>query len=112
VILKPERQTVQHTLQGIGIKKNLSNSDLRINLQVWYWLHFDPYLENGKNHTHLKTFGRGKLKLEHDKLRFAISQLINGSRLKNRNIVNQKNASHDMGYLYDACDQISDLCHQ
>jgi hypothetical protein len=39
-ILKPERQTVQHTLQGIGIKKNLSNSDLRINLQVWYWLHF------------------------------------------------------------------------
>ena len=23
-----------------------------------------------------------------------------------------KNASHDMGYLYDACDQISDFCHQ
>ena len=23
-----------------------------------------------------------------------------------------KNASHDMGYLYEACDQISDLCHQ
>ena len=23
-----------------------------------------------------------------------------------------KNASHDMGYLYEACDQISDFCHQ
>jgi hypothetical protein len=23
-----------------------------------------------------------------------------------------KNASHDMGYLYKACDQISDFCHQ
>jgi hypothetical protein len=23
-----------------------------------------------------------------------------------------KNASHDMGYLYEACDQISDSCHQ
>ena len=23
-----------------------------------------------------------------------------------------KNASHDMGCLYEACDQISDLCHQ
>jgi hypothetical protein len=23
-----------------------------------------------------------------------------------------KNVSHDMGYLYEACDQISDLCHQ
>ena len=23
-----------------------------------------------------------------------------------------KNASHDMGYLYEACDQISNLCHQ
>ena len=23
-----------------------------------------------------------------------------------------KNVSHDMGYLYEACDQISDFCHQ
>jgi hypothetical protein len=23
-----------------------------------------------------------------------------------------KNPSHDMGYLYEACDQISDFCHQ
>ena len=23
-----------------------------------------------------------------------------------------KNASHDMVYLYEACDQISDFCHQ
>ena len=29
-----------------------------------------------------------------------------------RNLMGPKNASHDMGYLYDACDQISDLCHQ
>ena len=29
-----------------------------------------------------------------------------------RNLTGQKNASHDMGYLYEACDQISDFCHQ
>jgi hypothetical protein len=29
-----------------------------------------------------------------------------------RNLTGQKNASHDMGYLYKACDQISDFCHQ
>jgi hypothetical protein len=29
-----------------------------------------------------------------------------------RNLTSQKNASHDMGYLYEACDQISDFCHQ
>ena len=29
-----------------------------------------------------------------------------------RNLMGPKNASYDMGYLYDACDQISDLCHQ
>jgi hypothetical protein len=29
-----------------------------------------------------------------------------------RNPYGSKNASHDMGYLYEACDQISDLCHQ
>jgi hypothetical protein len=23
-----------------------------------------------------------------------------------------KSASHDMGYLYDVCDQISDFCHE
>ena len=23
-----------------------------------------------------------------------------------------KKDSHDMGYLYEACDQISDFCHQ
>ena len=23
-----------------------------------------------------------------------------------------KNASYDKGYLYEACDQISDLCHE
>ena len=28
-----------------------------------------------------------------------------------RNPTGQKNASHDMGYLYKACDQISDFCH-
>ena len=28
-----------------------------------------------------------------------------------RNLMGQKNASHDMGYLYEACDQISDFCH-
>jgi hypothetical protein len=27
-----------------------------------------------------------------------------------RNLMGQKNTSHDMGYLYKACDQISDLC--
>jgi len=26
--------------------------------------------------------------------------------------IGSKNASHDMGYLYEACDQISDLCRQ
>ena len=29
-----------------------------------------------------------------------------------RNLDGSKNASHDMAYLYEACDQISDLCHQ
>jgi hypothetical protein len=29
-----------------------------------------------------------------------------------RNLTGQKNASHKMGYLYEACDQISDFCHQ
>ena len=29
-----------------------------------------------------------------------------------RNLMGPKTASHDMGYLYEACDQISDLCHQ
>ena len=29
-----------------------------------------------------------------------------------RNLMGPKNASHDMGYLYEACDQISDFCHQ
>jgi hypothetical protein len=29
-----------------------------------------------------------------------------------RNLMGSKNASHDMGYLYEACDQISDFCHQ
>jgi hypothetical protein len=29
-----------------------------------------------------------------------------------RNLTGQKNASHYMGYLYEACDQISDSCHQ
>ena len=29
-----------------------------------------------------------------------------------RNLTGPKNASHDMGYLYEACDQISDFCHQ
>jgi hypothetical protein len=24
----------------------------------------------------------------------------------------KKNASHNMAYLYEACDQISDFCHQ
>jgi hypothetical protein len=28
-----------------------------------------------------------------------------------RNLTGQKTASHDMGYLYEACDQISDICH-
>jgi hypothetical protein len=31
---------------------------------------------------------------------------------KMENVDGSKNASHDMGYLYEACDQISDLCHQ
>jgi hypothetical protein len=29
-----------------------------------------------------------------------------------RNLDGSKNASHDMACLYEACDQISDLCHQ
>ena len=29
-----------------------------------------------------------------------------------RHLMGPKNASHDMGYLYEACDQISDFCHQ
>ena len=29
-----------------------------------------------------------------------------------RNLMVPKNASHDMAYLYEACDQISDFCHQ
>ena len=29
-----------------------------------------------------------------------------------RNLTGPKNASHDMGYLYEACDQISHFCHQ
>ena len=29
-----------------------------------------------------------------------------------RNQLGPKNASHDMGYLYKACDQISDFCYQ
>ena len=29
-----------------------------------------------------------------------------------RNLTGQKNASHDIGYLYEACEQISDFCHQ
>ena len=28
------------------------------------------------------------------------------------NLTGKKNASHDMGYLYEAFDQIPDLCHQ
>jgi hypothetical protein len=31
---------------------------------------------------------------------------------RSRNLTGQKNASHHMGYLYEACDQISDFCHQ
>jgi hypothetical protein len=27
-----------------------------------------------------------------------------------RNLTGQKNASHDIGYLYEACEQISDFC--
>ena len=29
-----------------------------------------------------------------------------------RNLMGPQNASHDMGYLYEASDQISDLCPQ
>jgi hypothetical protein len=29
-----------------------------------------------------------------------------------RNLTGPKNATHNMVYLYDACDQISDLCYQ
>jgi hypothetical protein len=29
-----------------------------------------------------------------------------------RNLTGQKNASHKMGYLYEACDELSDFCHQ
>jgi hypothetical protein len=29
-----------------------------------------------------------------------------------RSLIGPKNTSHKMGYLYEACDQISDLCHQ
>ena len=29
-----------------------------------------------------------------------------------RNLTGPKNATHNMVYLYDACDQISDFCHQ
>ena len=28
-----------------------------------------------------------------------------------RNLTGKKTASHDMGYLYEGCDQISDLCN-
>ena len=37
---------------------------------------------------------------------------INSRQTGSRNLMGPKNASHDMGYLYDACDQISDFCHQ
>ena len=37
---------------------------------------------------------------------------INSRQTGSRNPMGSKNASHDMGYLYEACDQISDLCHQ
>jgi hypothetical protein len=29
-----------------------------------------------------------------------------------RYLTDPKNASHNMAYLYEACDQISDSCHQ
>ena len=29
-----------------------------------------------------------------------------------RNLMVPKNASHDMAYICEACDQISDFCHQ
>ena len=29
-----------------------------------------------------------------------------------RNPIGSKNASQDMGYLYEACHQIPDFCHQ
>ena len=29
-----------------------------------------------------------------------------------RNLTGSKNASHNMAYIYEACDQISDSCHQ
>ena len=29
-----------------------------------------------------------------------------------RNLTGQKNTSHKMGYLYEACDEMSDFCHQ
>jgi hypothetical protein len=29
-----------------------------------------------------------------------------------RNLTSPKNATHNMVYLYDTCDQISDFCHQ
>ena len=32
--------------------------------------------------------------------------------MRESTIFKKKNASHNMGYLYEACDQISDLCHQ
>ena len=37
---------------------------------------------------------------------------INSRQTGSRNLMGPKNASHDMGYLYDACDQILDFCHQ
>jgi hypothetical protein len=38
------------------------------------------------------------------------SQLSRQTR--SRNLMGPKNASHDMWYLYEACDQISDFYHQ
>ena len=33
-------------------------------------------------------------------------------RTGSRYLTDPKNASHNMAYLYEACDQISDSCHQ
>ena len=42
----------------------------------------------------------------------ALNVKINKSANRKQESDGSNNASHDMGYLYDACDQISYFCHQ
>ena len=66
-----------------------------------------------KQYTPLSLWGAGVSKCD-EKCAYMFNVYKNqlSRQTGSRNLMGPKNASHDMGYLYEACDQISDFCHQ